>query len=61
MNIGIGGSDLGPRMVCNALSSMATQGPRVHFVANIDPRDLETVLHGLKPAKYAYSYFVEII
>ena len=50
VNIGIGGSDLGPRMACNALSSMATHGPRVHFVANIDPRDLETVLQDLKPA-----------
>ena len=50
VNIGIGGSDLGPRMVCNALSSMATDGPRVHFVANIDPRDLETTLQGLNRA-----------
>ncbi|MDG1938890.1 MAG: glucose-6-phosphate isomerase [Pseudomonadales bacterium] len=50
INIGIGGSDLGPRMVCNALSSLASEGPRVHFVANIDPRDLETTLQGLKPA-----------
>ena len=50
VNIGIGGSDLGPRMVCNALGSLATHGPRVHFVANIDPRDLETILQGLNRA-----------
>ena len=48
VNIGIGGSDLGPRMVCEALSSKA-DGPRVHFVSNIDGRDIEHVLAGLNP------------
>jgi glucose-6-phosphate isomerase len=36
VNIGIGGSDLGPHMVCEALQPYAQQGLRVHFVSNID-------------------------
>jgi len=49
VNIGIGGSDLGPRMVCRALAAQA-DGPRVHFVANVDGAQLTSVLHGLEPA-----------
>ncbi len=49
VNIGIGGSDLGPRMVTHALQHLSDKGPRVHFVANIDPFDLERVLRGLDP------------
>ncbi|MDB5975820.1 MAG: glucose-6-phosphate isomerase [Nevskia sp.] len=49
VNIGIGGSDLGPRMVCRALAGHA-DGPRVHFVANVDGAQLTAVLHGLEPA-----------
>jgi len=41
INLGIGGSDLGPRMVTEALQPTTTQGhARVRFVANIDPSDL---------------------
>lgn len=49
VNIGIGGSDLGPRMVCRALS---TPNPalRAHFVANVDPQDLDEILASLNPA-----------
>jgi glucose-6-phosphate isomerase len=50
VNIGIGGSDLGPRMVTRALRRFHGAGPRLHFVANIDPADLDTVLEGLSPA-----------
>lgn len=50
VNIGIGGSDLGPRMVCGALDNYCHGGPNVHFVANIDPRDLEQTLEALNPA-----------
>jgi glucose-6-phosphate isomerase len=50
VNIGIGGSDLGPRMLTRALRSFRTSGPRMHFVANIDPADLDAVLDGLSPA-----------
>lgn len=49
VNIGIGGSDLGPRLVVNALRAQA-DGPRVHFVANVDAADLTGVLAGLDPA-----------
>ena len=40
VNIGIGGSDLGPLMVCEALKSFATQSIRAHFVSNIDATHL---------------------
>lgn len=49
VNIGIGGSDLGPRMAVRALAPYARKGPRVHFVSNVDGADLLGVLHGLNP------------
>ncbi len=49
VNIGIGGSDLGPRMVCRALAPHAG-GPRVHFVSNVDGAHLTSTLAGLDPA-----------
>ncbi|HML83942.1 MAG TPA: hypothetical protein PKE52_02165, partial [Bacteroidales bacterium] len=36
VNIGIGGSDLGPVMVCRALAHYAKEGLNVHFVSNVD-------------------------
>ena len=53
VNLGIGGSDLGPRLVCDALG-----GPRppnaagidVAFVSNVDPESLTRALSGLDPA-----------
>jgi glucose-6-phosphate isomerase len=50
VNIGIGGSDLGPRMLTRALRRLHTAGPRLHFVSNIDPADLDAALAGLNPA-----------
>jgi glucose-6-phosphate isomerase len=50
VNIGIGGSDLGPRLVCEALAPPVGGGLRAHFVANVDPDELDRVLAGLKPA-----------
>ncbi len=48
VNLGIGGSDLGPRLICDALKS--PEAPlRAHFVANIDPEDLDRVLRPLDP------------
>lgn len=48
VNIGIGGSDLGPKMVTTALTPYA--GPlRVHFVSNIDSSDLIEVLKRVEP------------
>jgi len=51
--LGIGGSDLGPRLVCDAL-----RGPGdfdVRFVANVDPDDLDRELDGLDPATTAFA------
>ncbi len=50
VNIGIGGSDLGPRMVCRALADAQAGGPRLHFVANVDGSDLARTLSGLDAA-----------
>jgi glucose-6-phosphate isomerase len=44
VNIGIGGSDLGPRMVINALRPFVTDQLDFHFVANVDGADLHEVL-----------------
>ncbi len=49
VNIGIGGSDLGPRMATQALAACRHPGLRVHYVANLDGADLATVLDGLQP------------
>ena len=51
VNIGIGGSDLGPRMVYEALTAVAVPGPRAHFVANVDAAQLVAVLKNLDPAR----------
>ncbi|MFT4045205.1 MAG: glucose-6-phosphate isomerase [Solimonas sp.] len=48
VNIGIGGSDLGPRLVCHALAPQI-DGPRAHFVANVDGAELHSVLSRLRP------------
>ena len=49
VNIGIGGSDLGPRMLARAMRKFRKGGPKLHFVSNIDPADLEATLAGLAP------------
>lgn len=50
VNIGIGGSDLGPAMVARALSPFA-DGPRAHFVSNVDGADMADALKRLDPAR----------
>ncbi len=50
VNIGIGGSDLGPAMVTTALTRYTREGPRVHFVSNVDGAHLAETLRGLDPA-----------
>jgi glucose-6-phosphate isomerase len=50
VNIGIGGSDLGPVMVDQALRHYADAGITARFVSNVDPADLVAKLHGLDPA-----------
>lgn len=49
VNIGIGGSDLGPAMVTRALSPYH-DGPRLHFVSNVDGAHIHDTLKGLDPA-----------
>ncbi len=50
VNIGIGGSDLGPVMVCGALRHYADAGITARFVSNVDPADLVGTLADLDPA-----------
>ncbi|ABH00814.1 glucose-6-phosphate isomerase (plasmid) [Rhodococcus jostii RHA1] len=50
VNIGIGGSDLGPVMVYRALRHYADAGISLRFVSNLDPADLTDNLRGLDPA-----------
>ena len=47
VNIGIGGSDLGPNMICTALRPYAKESLRVHFVSNVDALQITQTLSGL--------------
>ena len=49
VNIGIGGSDLGPQMVVAALDDFVLPGKRFHFVSNVDGHELAAVLKQVKP------------
>ncbi len=49
VNIGIGGSDLGPQMAVTALQAFAAPGKRMHFVSNIDGHELDAVLATVRP------------
>ncbi len=49
VNIGIGGSDLGPQMAVLALHAFAHPGKRMHFVSNVDGHELAATLAHLKP------------
>jgi len=50
VNIGIGGSDLGPVMVCGALRHLADDSKlRAHFVSNVDGTHIAETLKGLDP------------
>jgi len=44
INVGIGGSDLGPRAIYEALKPFGQPGREVHFIANVDPDDAAQVL-----------------
>jgi glucose-6-phosphate isomerase len=50
LNLGIGGSDLGPRLACHALKHYSGKGPRVHFVSNVDGAAITDALERLTPA-----------
>jgi len=49
VNIGIGGSDLGPQMLVPALDEFAHRGLAMHFVSNVDGHDITPVLRRLRP------------
>lgn len=51
VNIGIGGSDLGPRLVHDALRSHRRGSPLCRFAANVDPSDLDAQLSDLDPTE----------
>jgi glucose-6-phosphate isomerase len=53
INLGIGGSDLGPRLAMEALEPQC-DGPVVKFVANLDPAALDLALRDCKPAHTAF-------
>jgi glucose-6-phosphate isomerase len=49
VNIGIGGSDLGPAMACQALEPYAQHGLNARFVSNVDPTQLAETLRPIRP------------
>lgn len=49
VHIGIGGSDLGPRLVCDALEPFRVPNINVHFVSNVDGIDIQRTLRNLNP------------
>ncbi|MFJ8797608.1 glucose-6-phosphate isomerase [Streptomyces sp. NPDC102487] len=51
VNIGIGGSDLGPAMAYEVLRPFTDRGLTVRFVSNVDGADLHEALQGLDPAE----------
>ncbi|MFF1438808.1 glucose-6-phosphate isomerase [Streptomyces sp. NPDC058295] len=51
VNIGIGGSDLGPAMAYEALRAYTDRSLTFRFVSNVDGADLHEALHGLDPAE----------
>ena len=54
VNLGIGGSLLGPEFICAALAKFAN-GPRVHFVSNVDGAHLDDTLTNLNPATTLFT------
>jgi glucose-6-phosphate isomerase len=53
INVGIGGSDLGPRLAVDALRDFHTGRFRIHFVSNVDGSSAQHVLKSLDPARTA--------
>jgi glucose-6-phosphate isomerase len=51
VNVGIGGSDLGPAMAVEALHPLTRGAPRVSFVSNVDGTDLANALESADPAR----------
>lgn len=55
VNIGIGGSDLGPVMITEGLRAYTDPNLRVHFVSNVDGTHLAETLRGLDPARTLFT------
>jgi glucose-6-phosphate isomerase len=49
VNLGIGGSDLGPRLACDALRHLSKSGLRAHFLSNVDGAAITAILDRLVP------------
>jgi glucose-6-phosphate isomerase len=49
VNIGIGGSDLGPKLACAALEEFSHPSINLHFIANVDGAEILTTLAKLNP------------
>ncbi len=49
LHVGIGGSDLGPRLIWDALRDYNSKGPQIRFVANVDPEDFHEQTVGVDP------------
>ena len=49
INIGIGGSDLGPKLACNALEEFCHEDLTLHFVSNVDGAEILSTLSKLNP------------
>ena len=49
INIGIGGSDLGPKMICKALKYYSNRSVNNYFISNVDPSNLSEVLLDIDP------------
>ncbi len=53
ISVGIGGSDLGPRLAVDALAGIDSSRVRVHFLSNVDGNAVQRVLVGLDPERTA--------
>lgn len=51
IQVGIGGSDLGPRALYMALKAFKKSGRNAHFISNVDPDDAASVLRSIDPKK----------
>jgi len=49
INIGIGGSDLGPKLACNALTEFSNPDINLHFISNVDGAEILSTLAKLNP------------
>ena len=51
VNVGIGGSDLGPALACEALGHLDPGGPRTHFLSNVDGHAFASLARTLDPGR----------